>query len=205
PLLASVNTIVFYTPSDHETAQWISDQLGITTERLHPETQHRSFFGLFEGSSIGTTEHARPLMTSDEVRRLPDDQAIVLTKGCAPILARKLGSPAPEVIDLATPVLRKVAALAGALLLTGSGAVYALWPRTTPPPSLALTTETSPEPAIEAPRATTRHSALAEWWHAERHPGWGLFTLHQIVRDGERRSPRTPNAPMLLANFATLE
>lgn len=123
PILASVATKVFYTPADQETTEVLSDELGVTTEQLHPETQHRSFWGLLTSTSLGTSEHERPLLTADECRRLDDAKAIILVKGTAPILGTKLGSPEPEVIDLARPILRRVAAgaagLAAVCALTG--------------------------------------------------------------------------------------
>ena len=54
-------TKVLYTLSDQETAAWVSEQLGVTTERLHPETRSFTVWGLFAHRSLGTSEHARPL------------------------------------------------------------------------------------------------------------------------------------------------
>jgi type IV secretion system protein VirD4 len=159
PLLASVSTQVYYTPGDPETADYLSEQLGVSTERLHPESTTTTFtcWGLLSHTSVGTTEHERRLLTSDECRRLDESAAVVLVKGLAPILGRKLGTPAPVTVDLAKPMLRRVAAVAGALLLAGSlAAAWALWPRPeTPAPRHALTSETpvvaTVTPAPDAP------------------------------------------------------
>jgi type IV secretion system protein VirD4 len=145
PLLASVGTQVYYTPGDPETADYLSDQLGVSTARLHPESATWDWWGLLTHTTIGTSEHARPLLTSDECRRLDESAAVVLVKGLAPILGRKLGTPAPETVDLASPRLRKVAMLAGACILVASAGTWALWPTKTP--ALRLMPEAGGTPA----------------------------------------------------------
>jgi len=186
PILAGCGTAVYYCPGDQETAAFLSEELGVTTAQLHPETQHRSFWGLLTSFSIGTSEHRRALMTPDECRRLGESQAIIISKGLSPMLAQKLGAVTPEIIDVASPIWRKVAAVVGALALVGSLGAWGLWPRS-PVPTLALTTETRamtlppvpPRAEVDAPprwqpspgevRAPTATEAPGQ-------PGWGTYT-----------------------------
>jgi type IV secretion system protein VirD4 len=158
PLLASIGTSVYYAPGDPATADYLSGELGVTTKRLHPETQHRSFWGLLNSVSTGTSEHERPLLTSDETRRLDESAAVVIVKGLAPILGEKLGAPPQEIIDLSSSRLKRVASVAAAILVAGAMGTWALWPTPqTPAPSLSLTplqpqrTEAPPSPEVPPP------------------------------------------------------
>jgi len=77
-----------YTANDDRTAKRISDLAGTAT---HVKVQ-RSFSGgrFFRNVSESEQEHARPLLTPDEVMRLPFEDAILFAGGSAPYRARKL-------------------------------------------------------------------------------------------------------------------
>jgi len=171
PLLASVSTSVYYTPTDQETADVLSEALGVTTERLHPESQTRTFWGMLTSTTVGTSEHARLLLTSDEVSRLPESAAIILSKGLAPVLGEKLGAPTPEIIDLSPPRLKRIAAIIGAVLMAGSLSAWALWPTSRPAPILSLTPlVVDPQALTGSPEPETRRVNITlDYYHRPTH------------------------------------
>lgn len=77
-----------YTANDDRTAKRISDLVGTAT---HVKVQ-RSYSGgrLFRNVSESEQEHGRPLLTPDEVLRLPFEDAILLVGGSPPYRARKI-------------------------------------------------------------------------------------------------------------------
>jgi type IV secretion system protein VirD4 len=77
-----------YTALDDRTAKRISDLVGTAT---HLKTQ-RSFNGskFFRTTNESEQEHGRPLLTPDEVLRLPYEDALLLVGGVSPYRARKL-------------------------------------------------------------------------------------------------------------------
>jgi hypothetical protein len=113
----------------------------------------------------------------------------------APILGTKLGTPAPIVVDLAKPRLRRVAAVASAILITGAVAAWALWPASKPAPTLSLTTETpvvvTVTPAPDAPlslgwgdRLTIREPMRYGLYKLVTPPPWGLAPFIQAEMGG---------------------
>jgi type IV secretion system protein VirD4 len=77
-----------YTANDEKTAKRISDLIGQGT---HTKLQ-RNYSGgaLFRKVNPSEQEHARPLLTPDEVLRLPYDDALLLVGGSDPYRARKI-------------------------------------------------------------------------------------------------------------------
>jgi type IV secretion system protein VirD4 len=77
-----------YTATDERTAKRISDLAGTAT---HTKKQ-RSFSGgkFFRNVSESEQEHGRPLLTPDEILRLPFDDALLFVAGTSPYRARKL-------------------------------------------------------------------------------------------------------------------
>lgn len=114
PLLASMSTHVYYrpTPGDTLTAQAISTALGVGTVLT-------TSLSADEGDTplrTSVRETARALLTPDEVARLDDEAALILTQGCPPILARKLGTaPVPLRTTAWRAVRRHPLPLAGAV------------------------------------------------------------------------------------------
>lgn len=77
-----------YTATDERTAKRISDLAGTCT---HVKTQ-KSFSGarFFRNVSESEQEHGRPLLTPDEILRLPFEDALLFVGGASPYRARKL-------------------------------------------------------------------------------------------------------------------
>lgn len=90
-VLAGLHVKVFYAPNKIETAEEISKMTGQTTV----SKQDVSFSGSRNAvmlNQVSVSEHQveRPLMTPDEVRRLPRDEALVFVTGEPVIRARKV-------------------------------------------------------------------------------------------------------------------
>jgi type IV secretion system protein VirD4 len=89
-ILDNCHVRVAFSTNDERTARRISDSLGTATEmramknyaghRLSPWLGHLM---------VSRQETARPLLTPGEVMQLPQDEALVLVSGMAPIRARK--------------------------------------------------------------------------------------------------------------------
>jgi type IV secretion system protein VirD4 len=154
PLLASISTQVHYRPHDVATAEHIAAHLGQTTTIAR---SWRSQYGLLSGvTDRSDSERARALLTPDEILRLADTDAIVLTAGTAPILARKLGTPPPTAAAKVrqTVVQHRVgAAITAACALVALALIPALAPVVQEPPRPqvaqrgAVPTPTGPLPA----------------------------------------------------------
>ncbi|MDR3440579.1 type IV secretory system conjugative DNA transfer family protein [Telmatospirillum sp.] len=71
--------------NDPGTADYLERMLGNRTVTVRSENA-----SLDRGGSEQYSRTARPLMTADEIRRMPPDQQILLLQGLRPILARKV-------------------------------------------------------------------------------------------------------------------
>jgi type IV secretion system protein VirD4 len=105
-ILDNCHVRMTYTALDDRTAKRISELVGTAT---HVKKQ-RSFSGarFFRNVSESEQEHGRPLLTPDEILRLPYEDALLLVGGVAPYRGRKLmyyldsrfrdraGLPAPD-------------------------------------------------------------------------------------------------------------
>lgn len=81
-----------FNPQDPATARLLSDMLGVTTVTTTSEgrTAGLPFAALAGSFQMGTSHAARPLMTPDEVMRLPKDKQLIFVQGAKPILATKI-------------------------------------------------------------------------------------------------------------------
>ncbi|HEV3457426.1 MAG TPA: type IV secretory system conjugative DNA transfer family protein [Thermoanaerobaculia bacterium] len=108
---ANCGVQVAYGANDVATAKLLSEMTGRRTVEFRRESRDR---GLFGGRRTETeAEAGRPLLSADEVRRLPDGEALIYVAGCAPIrgeripywrdpeLARRAALPPPKVADQA--------------------------------------------------------------------------------------------------------
>jgi type IV secretion system protein VirD4 len=108
---ANCGVQVAYGANDVATAKLLSEMTGRRTVEFRRESRDR---GLFGGRRTETeAEAGRPLLSADEVRRLPDGEALIYVAGCAPIrgervpywrdpeLARRAALPPPKVADKA--------------------------------------------------------------------------------------------------------
>jgi type IV secretion system protein VirD4 len=82
---------IAFAPADLETAELLSRMLGQTTVHL----AKRSLNGapLVLGSrrhTLSVQEVARPLLTAEEARRLPNGEAVVFVAGHAPVRGRRV-------------------------------------------------------------------------------------------------------------------
>jgi type IV secretion system protein VirD4 len=105
---ANCGVQIAYGANDVATAQLLSEMTGRRTVEYQRQSRNRGS-GLFGGrGSESEGEAGRPLLTPDEVRRLPEGEALVYVAGCAPIrgarvpywqdaeLRRRAGVAAPE-------------------------------------------------------------------------------------------------------------
>jgi type IV secretion system protein VirD4 len=81
---------VVLTPTGLKTAEYISQLCGTTT--IHHQHLSRRVGGLFgsQPSTEAPNEIRRPLLTPDEVLRLPKDQALIFQHGGHPVRARRI-------------------------------------------------------------------------------------------------------------------
>lgn len=80
--------------NDWMTAEYLSKLCGVTTVRVNntsrPLPPLLSPFASVRPFTENRTSAARPLITPDELRRLPKDQALLLIRGEAPLLLQKI-------------------------------------------------------------------------------------------------------------------
>jgi len=113
---ANCGVQVAYGANDVATAKLLSEMTGRRTVEYWRKSRDGGFFG--GRRSEGEVEAGRPLLSADEVRRLPEGEALVYVAGCAPIrgarvpywrdaeMARRAGVVAPAGSDR-VPALRK--------------------------------------------------------------------------------------------------
>ncbi len=87
-IISNCEVQIFHGPSDNNSAKYISDKLGSKTIKVTSESRNSNILPL--PNSYNDSLIARPLMTADEVFRMPPDELIVFCKGCAPIKAKKM-------------------------------------------------------------------------------------------------------------------
>ena len=102
---ANCGVQIAYGANDVATAKLLSEMTGQRTVEYRRESRGGGVFGGRRSES--ETEAGRPLLSPDEVRRLPDDEALIYVAGCAPIrgarvpywrdpeLARRAAMPPP--------------------------------------------------------------------------------------------------------------
>ena len=86
--LGNAGTVQFFGINDQFTAQYVSRVLGEQT--IYVTSRSTSTSERSSSVSVSTSERGRPLLTPDEVRRLPENQQIVLMQGQPGLLAEKL-------------------------------------------------------------------------------------------------------------------
>jgi type IV secretory pathway TraG/TraD family ATPase VirD4 len=168
PLLASIATHVYYTPTpvDRETARHVSDALGVATEVRATESRTVDAWEWWERTTHGEQQHARALMTPDEVARLPEDAALVLTTGLAPIMARKLSAPGRRALTTGLQASQRAGLVAAACvgLMLAGWAVWQMRGRTPQASTASLSvTPVGTTPAPSTARRTQRVSLPIEY------------------------------------------
>lgn len=94
-IMANCDTHLFLGSQAVKTCEYISKSLGETTINKKQHSVSGPLDGIFSGGGGGKSESisdnslGRPLMTIDELKRLPLDTSIVMVKGMRPIRAKK--------------------------------------------------------------------------------------------------------------------
>ena len=86
-LLANADHLLFLGTNDLETAQYVSSKVGQTTIRL--QTSGSSENAQQVTSSQSDTYGGRPLLTTDEILRLPADEALLIPRATYPARIKK--------------------------------------------------------------------------------------------------------------------
>jgi type IV secretion system protein VirD4 len=86
--LGNAGTVQFFGINDQFTAQYVSRVLGEQT--IYVTSRSTSTSERSSSVSVSSSERGRPLLTPDEVRRLPENQQIVLMQGQPGLIAEKL-------------------------------------------------------------------------------------------------------------------
>jgi type IV secretion system protein VirD4 len=89
-IMANCHVQVAYAPNKMETAELISKMAGSMTVSQEQRSYSGSRFGIRGNVQVNMHETERPLVTPDEVRRLPADDALVFVSGHAPIYGKKI-------------------------------------------------------------------------------------------------------------------
>jgi type IV secretion system protein VirD4 len=88
---------IAFAPADLETAELLSRMLGQTTVHLAKRSLNGAPLVLGpRRHTLSVQEVARPLLTAEEVRRLPDGEAVVFVAGHAPVRGRRVAYFADE-------------------------------------------------------------------------------------------------------------
>ncbi|MES2462100.1 MAG: type IV secretory system conjugative DNA transfer family protein [Armatimonadota bacterium] len=89
-ILTNCATKIALSGLDVETAEYFSRSLGQATEQTPRRSWQRKRFSLFASGVTDTVQdHARPLLTSDEVRRIGGGEALAIIGNRRPILLEK--------------------------------------------------------------------------------------------------------------------
>ncbi len=87
---ANCHVQVAYAPNKIETMELLSKMAGQSTVRTEQRTYSGGRFGWRGNVQVSVAETERPLLTADEARRLPEDDALIFVAGNAPIYGRKI-------------------------------------------------------------------------------------------------------------------
>ncbi len=91
-MMKSLAVRIVYAPKDVAEAGEISNELGMTTVKVHTHSRPTLDFSGEKGGrrrSVSTSEQRRPLLLPQEVKELGGDRAVIFYEGIRPILARK--------------------------------------------------------------------------------------------------------------------
>ncbi|TGD91666.1 type IV secretory system conjugative DNA transfer family protein [Methylobacterium nonmethylotrophicum] len=86
--LSNAGVLQVFGVNDHDSARLVSDLLG--QETVVFQTLSRALDAEASGITLGEQHVGRPLLTSDEVRNMPQDGELLFLAGQRPVLARKL-------------------------------------------------------------------------------------------------------------------
>lgn len=86
-IMDNCDTHIFLGTNDKDAQKHFSEKLGITTIRIQGESESKNERGQSSGESKNYVQ--RPLMTADEINRLPDDKSIVFMRTKQPMMMDK--------------------------------------------------------------------------------------------------------------------
>ena len=90
-IVANCHCMIAYAPNKLETMELLSKLAGNTTIRTENKTYSGGRMSMMKGQvTIAVQEQERPLLTPDEARRLPPDDALVFVAGHPPIYGKKI-------------------------------------------------------------------------------------------------------------------
>ena len=90
-IVANCHVLVAYAPNKLETMELLSKLAGNTTIRTENKTYSGGRMAVMKGQvTVAVQEQERPLLTPDEARRLPPDDALVFMAGHPPIYGKKI-------------------------------------------------------------------------------------------------------------------
>lgn len=89
-IMANCHVQIAFAPSKLETMELLSKLAGNATIRSEQRSYTGGRFGFRNNVQVNVVESERPLLTSDEARRLPPDDSLIFVAGHAPIYGRKI-------------------------------------------------------------------------------------------------------------------
>jgi type IV secretion system protein VirD4 len=90
-IVANCHCMIAYAPNKLETMELLSKLAGNTTIRTENKTYSGGRMAMMKGQvTVAVQEQERPLLTPDEARRLPPDDALVFIAGHPPIYGKKI-------------------------------------------------------------------------------------------------------------------
>ena len=89
-IMANCSVQVAFAPNKIETMELISKLVGQATVQNESRTYMGPRVGFRSQVQVNSQPTQRSLLTPDEARRLPDDDALIFVAGCSPIYGRKI-------------------------------------------------------------------------------------------------------------------
>jgi type IV secretion system protein VirD4 len=89
-ITANCHVQIAFAPNKIETMDMLSQLAGAMTVRSETRSYSGARIGIRSQVMINAQETQRPLLTPDEARRLPDDDALIFVAGHAPIYGKKI-------------------------------------------------------------------------------------------------------------------
>jgi type IV secretion system protein VirD4 len=89
-IMANCSVQIAFAPNKIETMELISKLVGSATVQNESRTYMGPRVGFRSQVQVNSQPTQRSLLTPDEARRLPDDDALIFVAGCSPIYGRKI-------------------------------------------------------------------------------------------------------------------
>jgi type IV secretion system protein VirD4 len=89
-IMANCHVQIAFAPNKLETMEMLSKLAGTMTIRSETRSYQGSRFGLRNQVVVNSQDSERPLLTPDEARRLPEEDALIFVAGNPPIYGKKI-------------------------------------------------------------------------------------------------------------------